>query len=1243
MESLKTLLIANRGEIAVRIIKTAKALNVRTVAIYTEPDAVSTHVSLADESVLLEGSPTKAYVDGEQIIAIAKKYKADAIIPGYGFLSENTEFARMAMQAGIAFAGPSPESIEAFGLKHRARELAIQAGVPIVPGTQTLVNDEDEAVEASKKLGFPVMLKATAGGGGMGLLTCHSEKEVRESFATVRSRGEALFKNAGMFIERYYPSSHHIEVQVFGNGLGKAIHFGERECSIQRRHQKVIEECPSPFVTRHPELRPKLCEAAVRLAESTKYASAGTIEYLVDDETGDFFFLEMNTRLQVEHGITELCYGVDLVELMMKQVDAQLSGKHGLDASYLQSLQSNTLRGAAIEARVYAENPARNFAPSPGTLQEVQWKEIPGSRFDTWVYRGTKVTANYDPLLAKVMYHSPSREETINGMLTILSESKICGPPTNLDFLASILRDQRFVEGNTLTQFLNAFKYTPAAIDVIGGGAYTLIEDYPGRPTIGRGFSHSGPMDPLAFRIANALVGNPVGLEGLEITLSGPDLLFLGPAIVALCGAPMAATLDGVPFPMWTRVKINAGQRLTIGKTTDGGCRSYLAVYGGFPSIANWFGSKSTSPMVGVGGYQGRQLASGDLLSITDKLPEINGQLALPKPLIPEYTSHWELLALAGPYDEGYIIPEDIEEFYHTIWKVSHNAARGGIRLIGPKPKWARADGGEGGAHPSNLIEYGYPMGTLNWTGDDPCIFPVDCPDLGGFVSSTTIVKADYWRMGQMKAGDTLRYRRVTLEDALSLRRQVEGFVESVVACCSGKARFEELSPLNYNNLPESKGSADAAKAIVHQIEENGKKQPLVSYRQGGDDYLLIDYGHGAFDLNHRCRVTALIKALREAKGDITFSTGLIGTVGCGNSLSLYYDGLRIPQKKLIDYLCKLELELGDLSKARMPSRVYKLPLTFESKRQTAALQRYMETQRPYASYLPDNIDFVAKNNAFSRQEFENIYLTASFMVVAVGFFTALPLSLPVDPRQRMNCPKMNPSRVFTPEGQVSWGGSCMALYNVESPGGYQLTGMSIPGVDILGSKTGYSPEKPWLFEDFDQISFYKVTEEEYERDMALFRSGRYQYKWEDVEFDMAEHNRLLESSKDEVAIIRARQREAQAEMLKLETELMERWTAEKAAGEIPMDAVAALLEDPDIITIEAPLNANVWKIEVQEGDTIAADQVVTILEAMKLEITVQADRSAAGATVEKILVKPNDSVEAGKPIMLVRKGAKNN
>ncbi|GMG13366.1 unnamed protein product [Aspergillus oryzae] len=1104
MESLKTLLVANRGEIAVRILKTAKY---------------------------------------EYLDHASKRNHVDAIIPGYGFLSENADFARAIAKAGMVFAGPSPECIEAFGLKHTARDLATKAGVPIVPGSTGLVTSEEDAVK--------VMLKATAGGGGMGLLTCSSEDEVRESFATVRSRGEALFKNAGLFIERYYPSSHHIEVQVFGNGDGKAIAIGERECSIQRRHQKIIEECPSPFVTRNPGLRESLGDAAVRLAESIKYGSAGTIEYLVDDETGAFFFLEMNTRLQVEHGITELCYGVDLVELMLKQADAQLSGKKGLEVAFLTGITVDAPSGAAIEARVYAENPTKDFAPCPGTLQSVEWKELPGSRIDTWVYRGIKV-----------MLHSPSRTQAIEGMRTILTQSRICGPPTNLEFLAEILTDERFVTGNTLTRFLDDFQWKLSAIDVMSGGAYTLIEDWPGRPTLGKGFCHSGPMDPLAFRIANALVGNPVGLEALEITLSGPELHFLGPALISLCGAPVEASLDNVPVRMWSRIKVEAGQRLKIGKTIGNGCRAYLAVFGGFLNVAEWFGSKSTSPMVGVGGYQGRQLASGDLLSITNDAPDTLGDLSIPEHLIPKYPDHWELLSMPGPYDEGYLTPESIDMLYETEWKISHNAARGGIRLLGPKPKWARSDGGEGGAHPSNLIEYGYAIGSLNWTGDDPVIFPQDAPDFGGFISSHTIVKADLWKLGQVKAGDTLKYRATSLEDALAARNHMERFVREVVKCCYEGGNFGDIAPLK-DTLPSALTAEIRGTGVVHQIPEHGT-QPLVNYRQ-------------------------------------------------------------------------VETKLGDLSEAKMPSRLFKLPLAFESQRQKDAIARYMETQRPYASYLPDNMNFVAKNNAFTKAEVENIYLTARLMVVSVGFFTALPLALPVDPRQRMNCPKMNPSRVYTPAGSVSWGGSCMALYNVDSPGGYQMTGMTIPGVDILGSKKGYTPDRPWLFEEFDQITFYRVSEEEYEKELALFNSGRYEYQWEEVIFDMAEHNKLLHDTKEEVAAIRARQRKAQDEMDKLEAELLEHWAKEKAEKGVPVDAIENLLKDPQILPIEAPLNANIWKVEVKQGDKLDEGQIVVILEAMKLEIAVRTELHAAGATVEKVLVQPGDSIEAGKPLILVR------
>ncbi|KAL8764627.1 MAG: hypothetical protein Q9194_006931, partial [Teloschistes cf. exilis] len=1165
-------------------------LGIKTIAIYTEADAASSHVTDADIPILLSGGDSKGYTDVDSIIRISKENNVDAIIPGYGFLSENADFARAVTAAGMAWVGPSPESIESFGLKHTARKLAVKADVPVVPGSDGLIASEEDAVNESERLGFPVMLKATAGGGGMGLATCNNVDEVKTSFATVKSRGETLFNDAGLFMERFYPDSHHIEVQVFGNGLGHAIHLGERECSIQRRHQKVIEECPSPFVAKHPDLRERLCSAAVRLAESIKYGSAGTIEYLVDDKSGDFFFLEMNTRLQVEHGITELCYDVDLVELMLRQADAQLRGEGGLSKLTLQSLQPKDPSGFAIEVRVYAENPARDYAPSPGTLQIVVWHESAYTRIDTWVKTGTVVSSNYDPLLAKAMYHGQSRYGTIQGMHETLAQSRICGPPTNLDFLASILKDSRFEAGNTMTKFLTKFDYSPSAIDVISAGAYTTVQDYPGRPTMGRGFPHAGPMDPLAFQIANILVGNRPGMEGLEITLDGPELLFLGPAAVALCGAPMEIKIDGLASSMWTKLHIKAGQKLKIGKTTGGGCRSYLAIHGGLPSVAEWFGSKATSPGVGVGGYQGRALVAGDLLA-TAKLPSDYSTLPLsiPERLVPTYPKHWNLMCMAGPYDEGYLLETDVKMMYETKWQISHNAARGGIRLVGPKPKWARSDGGEGGAHPSNVAEYGYPVGTLNWTGDDPCIFPVDCPDFGGFVSSTTIVKADYWRLGQLKAGDTMQYRAVSLEDALTMRDRLDDFIHSIEKGCAAGSGFDQIEPLDYTKLPTSK---DTGKAVIHQIEAKGN-QPTTSYRQGGDDYLLVEYGTGNFDLNHRCRVTALTKALREASGEISFSNGLINT---------------IPQRSLLTHLIYLESQLGDLSSAKVPSRLFKLPILFGSHRETAALNRYIETQRPYASYLPDNMDFVAKNNGLEKQDLKNILTKSRLIAVSVGFFAALPLCLPVDPRHRLCCPKMNPSRVFTPAGQVSWGGSCMALYNVESPGGYQLTGLTIPGCDILGSKPGYSLSRPWLFEDLDQLSLYEVGEAEYERQRKLWESGRYVYEWEEVEFDMAEHNRLLADTAEEVQAVRKKQKEAQDRMLAYEEELMAKWMKEKAEGKIPVDRVEELLKDPGIQVLRSPHNANLWRLKVVEGDRIVdAGMTVAVLEAMKLEICVPA------------------------------------
>ena len=782
-------------------------------------------------------------------------------------------------------------------------------------------------------------------------------------------------------------------------------------------------------------------------------------------------------------------------------------------------------------------------------------------------------------------------------MKELLTQSSISGPPTNLEFLANILDDPRFQQGNTMTSFLKDFTYTPHAIDVISAGAYTLIQDLPGRPTVGKGVPHSGPMDPIAFQIANMLVGNSRTKEGLEITLSGPELRFVGPAIVALCGAPMEASLDDQPFPMWTSVKIEAGQKLKIGKTTGAGCRSYLAVYGGFPSVADYFGSKSTSPLVAIGGYQGRQLAPGDLLQITEKLPEDFTRSELPEHLRPVYKTTWEITAMVGPHDEGYFDPEFIERIYHTEWKVSHNASRSGIRLVGPVPKWARKDGGEGGAHPSNLIEYGYPLGTLNWTGDDPCIFPVDCPNFGGFTSSTTVVRADWWKLGQIKAGNTVKYIRVGLQDALKKRKKTEGFLDSVGQAIKSGTGFDKIEKLQGAHCNFHEG--ELGKAVVWE-QPATVSTPLVRYRQGGDDHLLIEYGNESFDLNHRCRVTALENALHSSSTPETIKSNLYNTVGCCTSLLLYYNGANLSRSDLITHLQTIEASLGDLKTTKVPTRIFKLPISFESKLQDEATQRYMTNQRPHAPYLPDNLSFVARNNAFTPQQLKDIYLTGQFMAVVVGFFCGNTVSLPVDPRQRLSAPKMNPSRVFTPEGTVGWAGSCMSIYPVDSPGGYQMTGRTVPCWDYYAYKPGFQG-KPWIFRDFDILTFYQVSEAELDDLLGKFRAGKYEWKFEEVEFDMKEHNEVLESTKEEVAKIRERQRKAQDEMNRAEEESLERWRREKAESGVDQGTVEKLLDDPSIVGVEAPVDANVWKVEVKEGDVVGEATVVSELYCLKV------------------------------------------
>ena len=401
-------------------------MGVGSVAVFSDADAGSAHVAQADEAVRIGPAPAvESYLNVEAILAAAEATGAEAIHPGYGFLSENTAFAEACAARGIAFIGPTPDNIRAFGLKHTARDLAAAQGVPLAPGTD-LLRDEAAAIESAARIGYPVILKATAGGGGIGMKVCNDEADIREGFATVARLGAGNFGDGGVFLERYVARARHIEVQVFGDGAGHVVALGERDCSLQRRNQKVVEETPAPRLP--AATRQALIDAAVRLTAAAKYQSAGTVEFLYDAERDDFFFLEVNTRLQVEHGVTEQVTGVDLVAWMVRGAAGDFAFLDGFAAAP---------EGASIQVRLYAEDPAQDYRPSSGKLVGVSFPE--GPRVDSWIAAGTEVSAWYDPMLAKLIVTAPTREAAVAAMQDALDNTAIAGIETNLDWLRTVV------------------------------------------------------------------------------------------------------------------------------------------------------------------------------------------------------------------------------------------------------------------------------------------------------------------------------------------------------------------------------------------------------------------------------------------------------------------------------------------------------------------------------------------------------------------------------------------------------------------------------------------------------------------------------------------------------------------------------------------------------------------------------------------------------------------------------------
>ena len=1199
-------LIANRGEIACRIIRTLDRLGIGSVAVYSEADAHTRHVYAATESVCIGPAlAAESYLRWERILEAAEKTGAQAIHPGYGFLSENAEFAEACLARGIAFIGPTPEQMRSFGLKHKARQLAAENQLPLLPGSP-LLDSLEEARAAAPAIGYPVMLKSTAGGGGIGLQLCHQEEDMAELFERVQRLSQNNFKQSGIYIEKYVEQARHLEVQIFGDGQGTVIALGERDCSVQRRNQKVIEETPAPGISE--ALRHSLCEAAVRLGQAVNYQSAGTVEFVLDAATENFYFLEVNTRLQVEHGVTEEVTGVDLVEWMVRLA----AGETLPLATYQHRPQ-----GHSIQLRIYAEDPGKNFQPSAGKLTEVVFPH--SVRCDTWIERGTEITPYYDPLMAKLIVKANSRSEAIAQLKSALDASQIAGIESNLTYLRQILDDPAFEGGQVSTRFLESFHYAPLTVDVLEPGTLTTLQDYPGR--IGYwniGVPPSGPMDALAFRLANRVLGNPASVAGLECTILGPTLRFKAATVICLTGAPMKAELDGQTVPFWRAVPVEAGSILKLGAVQGHGCRTYLAVKHGF-NVPDYLGSKATFTLGQFGGHCGRILRTGDVLKLTTVHNNPTEVSALVPPnLIPHYAQTWDIGVLYGPHGApDFFTEDDIETFFATDWEVHYNSARTGIRLIGPRPEWARKDGGEAGLHPSNIHDNAYAIGTIDFTGDMPIILGPDGPSLGGFVCPATIIQAELWKIGQLKPGDRIRFHRLTPEEALQREQEQD-------------QQIATLTPSTAPRLRATPAEVSLASSpILHEIPES-PEQIAVTYRLAGDKYLLIEYGPLVLDLNLRFRVHALMQWLmgHPLAGILDLTPGI-------RSLQVHYDSRILPLAELLDTLMVAEKELPPIAAMEVPTRILHLPLSWDDESTQLAIQKYMQSVRKDAPWCPSNIEFIRRINGLdSIEQVKEIVFKASYLVLGLGdVYLGAPVATPIDPRHRLVTTKYNPARTWTPENAVGIGGAYMCIYGMEGPGGYQFVGRTVQVWNTFKQTTDFEAGKPWLLRFFDQIRFYPMSAPELLRYREAFLQGQVKLEVEEKTFSLRQYNAFLDSIAPEVTEFKTRQQTA------FEAE-RQRWQDLDSHAET---FVEALLDTPIGEEIDLPLNAqvvtsyipaNVWRIVVEVGTSVEVGDQLIILESMKMEIAITA--SVAG-TVINILCIEGQLVAVGQNLVVIQ------
>jgi len=1226
------LLIANRGAIACRILRTLRDLQVKGVAVYSEADIASLHILQADEAHSLgEGAAAGTYLSVEKILGIAQASGATAIHPGYGFLSENAAFAEACEAAGIAFVGPTPQQLRVFGLKHTARALAKQHGVPMLEGTE-LLDSLDTALIAGEQVGYPVMLKSTAGGGGIGMRVCRSASELSESFDAVKRLGQNNFSDAGVFIEKYIQRARHLEVQVFGDGQGEVIALGVRDCSVQRRNQKVLEETPAPNLPKG--MADELCAAAIKLAKAVNYRSAGTVEFVFDSADQRFYFLEVNTRLQVEHGVTEQVWGVDLVRWMVQLAAGDLPPLSELS-------QGLKPVGHAIQARLYAEDPGRDFQPSPGLLTAVNFPATDGQklRIDTWVEAGCEIPPYFDPMLAKLISWAPTREEARTDLHQALGDSLLYGVETNRDYLRQILLDAPFASGQPWTRCLENLVYRADTFEVLSAGTQTSVQDYPGRLGYWAvGVPPSGPMDSRALRLGNRLLGNEEGAAALEITMSGPLLRFNCDAVVAVTGAVIPLTLDGVAVAMNTALLIPAGATLALGTIAGAGARSYLCLRGGL-QVPDYLGSKSTFTLGQFGGHGGRALRAGDVLHVPALIDRSAGEQLAD---IAELPAVRQIRVIYGPHGAPeYFTERYIGTFFATQWEVHFNSSRTGVRLIGPKPEWVRADGGEAGLHPSNIHDNPYAIGAVDFTGDMPVILGPDGPSLGGFVCPVTVIEADLWQLGQLKAGDKVQFAPVDLKTArilATLNHCGEGACPRSSAQHSRFSSFKTPDTLPQPDLgalrtptgasPLTTGHGVTQGLVSPVVLELGQDDTRLVARLSGDTHLLLEIGAPELDLVLRFRAHALMQALegKNLHGVIDLTPGI-------RSLQVHYQPEQLPLADLLGIVAGEWDAVCAAKDLQVPSRIVHLPLSWDDPACQLAIEKYMTTVRKDAPWCPSNLEFIRRiNDLPNLDEVQRTVFDASYLVMGLGdVYLGAPVATPLDPRHRLVTTKYNPARTWTAENSVGIGGAYMCVYGMEGPGGYQFVGRTLQMWNRYRDVAAFDG-KPWLLRFFDQIRFYPVSAEELLRIRRDFPLGRFELSIEHSQLNLADYQGFLTQEAETIDAFRQQQQAAfNAER--------ERWIASGQAHFDSEEATPEPTEDAPLadgqLSVDSHIAGNLWQVQVEIGSPVAAGDVLVILESMKMEIPLLAPMAGV---VREIRVQPGSAVRAGQRVVVLER-----